>query len=137
MRVLTVVTSVLVTASCVAQPDVPSANPNWRRVSGVEAGCVAYSSREREPVDRNVIPTTDFASRLLAQLDPADRAGTLCWYETPEGRIRLFAGGWCIGGTQSEFEERSEGWRLVNSSLVSIICKELPPNTSLERTRDK
>jgi hypothetical protein len=124
MRVFTVVASVLLTASCVAQPEAPSGNPNWRRVSGVEAGCVAYASRKREPVDRNVIPTSDFANLLLAQIDPADRTGPQCWYETPQGRIRLFAGGWCTGGTQSDFEERSEGWRLVNSGPVIITCKD-------------
>jgi len=124
VRLLSFVAATIAIAGCTARPVTKPPSANWKRVSGTEAGCVSYGSNKGEAVDRNVVLTAQFQEQLVAQLDPSDRTEPLCWYETPEGLIRVFAGNWCAGGTQSDFEEKPTGWVLVQSSMVFITCRD-------------
>jgi hypothetical protein len=126
-RVLGLSLASVIMMSCVSAPVSISPNPNWKRVSGEEAGCVSFSSRRRETVDVNIILEPGFERTLVAQLKEADRnAASLCWYETPAGTIRLFAGSFCAGGTDAFFEPRDGAWKLTNTSMVWITCKPDP-----------
>ena len=87
-----------------------SPNPNWTRVSGEEAKCTSYAPRRDEAVDINIILKPEFERELVAQLDDAERKAPRCWYETPAGAIRLFAGEFCVGGVDAAFEQQGSAW---------------------------
>jgi hypothetical protein len=110
-------------AGCVVPPIPPSTNPNWTRVSGEEANCISYAPRRHEAVDFNIILEPDFEKALVAQLDAVDPDDPKCWYETPTGAIRLFAGEFCVGGTDAFFEQQASGWKLVKSNMVWTTCR--------------
>jgi hypothetical protein len=109
--------------TCCAAPPVPSApNPNWARLSGEHAGCVSYAPRRREAVDVNIVLKPAFEEALVAQLDADARKSHKCWYETPTGAIRLFAGEFCGSGTDAFFEQEASTWKLVRTNVVSSTC---------------
>jgi hypothetical protein len=128
-------------SACAAKPPAASPNSNWARVSGEKAGCVSYVGRRGEAVDLNIVLKPDFERALLLQLDEADRRAHRCWYETPEGSIKLFSGDFCAGGTESLFETHGAEWKLTETTFVSIACRRVTsvwsPNTSFERTRGR
>jgi hypothetical protein len=109
-------------AGCVVSPVGPSAKSNWTRVSGEEANCISYAPQRDEAVDINIVLEPNFERTLVEQLDEADRNAPRCWYETPAGSIRLFAGEFCVGGTDASFENQASAWKLVSSRPVSMIC---------------
>jgi hypothetical protein len=107
---------------CAQTPIAPSPNPNWVRVSGKEARCVSYGPLKREAVDLNIILEPEFEEALSAQLGEADRKASKCWYETPNGKIRLFTGDFCGYGTNIFFEEQASAWKLVDSADIFASC---------------
>jgi hypothetical protein len=101
---------------------------------------VSYAPRRDEAVDLNIILKPAFEHTLLSQLGEADRAAHRCWYETPEGFIKLFDGDFCAGGMEALFEQHGAEWKLTGTKLVSITCQPIAsgwsPNKSFERTRE-
>jgi hypothetical protein len=121
-RVLSLSIAAAIITGCASSPVSVSPNSNWTRVSGEEAGCVSYAPRKREAVDLNIVLKPEFEQTLVAQLDEATRSAPKCWYETPAGTIRLFAGDFCAGGTDAFFEQRDASWKLAKSDMVWITC---------------
>jgi len=74
-------------------------------------------------VDLNIVLEPEFERDLVAQLDEADRNAPKCWYETPAGAIRLFAGEFCVGGTDAIFEQWDAKWKLATSNFVTMTCR--------------
>jgi hypothetical protein len=115
------VTSTIV--GCTAQPQLPSPNLNWTRVSGISAGCVSFAPREREAVDLNILPTPTFEETLEVQLAAEVPKAPRCWYERPSGSVRLFAGDFCGVGIDAFFEQHDSEWKLVKTNDVWTNCR--------------
>ena len=118
----------MVISDCVGAPNTaistnPNLNPNWTRASVDVAGCVSYAPRKREAVDLTIVLNPEFEQQLMGQLAESDHQSPRCWYETPEGSIRLFAGDFCAGGIESTFKEQDGVWKLQGTRLVSIACR--------------
>ena len=111
------------TIGCAVSPTSPPPNPNWTRVSGERAGCVSFAPRLRESVDMNILLEPEFESALAEQLGTEVPKAPRCWYETPQGDIRLFAGDFCGVGTNSFFEVHESTWRLLKTEDVWTTCR--------------
>jgi len=111
-------------------------------------GCDSFEGKKGTSVKRTAVLSLKLQRQLLAllgesasqdeklQKDLDDyRDHLTCWYETPENDIQLSLGEFCDGPLQIEFRERSGQWSLTVGERAIVEC--LPPNTSLERTRER
>ena len=112
---------------CAAHPLPTSPNPNWTRVSEDPAGCVSFTPRRREAVDINVILVPAFKEKLESQLGAEVPKIPRCWYETPSGGIRLFAGDFCGVGTDVFFERTESTWKLTKTNEIFASCHPTQP----------
>ena len=121
-RLLSIGLTTLTLVGCAAHPLAASPNPNWARVSGERAGCVSYAPRHREAVDINIVLVPAFKEELESQLDAEVPKSPRCWYETPSGGIRLFAGDFCGVGTDAFFEQNDLKWKLSKTNDIWSSC---------------
>ena len=121
-RPLSVGLSIFALVGCAAHPLPASPNPSWTRVSGESAGCVSFAPRKREVVDLNIILTPALEQELTSQLGADIPKAPRCWYETPTGGIRLFAGDFCGFGTDVFFEQEGPAWKLRDTKDLFASC---------------
>ena len=109
-------------AGCAARQLSVSPNPNWTRVSGERAGCASFAPKRREAVDLNIVLAPAFEEMLGSQLGDQIPKAPRCWYETPGGSIRLFAGDFCGAGTDVFFEQKESAWKVVYTNDIWASC---------------
>lgn len=114
-------------AGCAAHVADTSQTSNWKRVSGAGLNCVSFAPANGEPVDRNVLLRADFEANLVGQLHVVEPVKSRCWYESPNGSIRLWTGGLCGDGIEAHFEERGDAWKLASEWPIYITCQSVTP----------
>ena len=121
-RFLSIGLTAISICGCVAQPVPVSANSNWTRVSGKQASCVSFAPRHREAVESNVLLTPSFQDLLESQLGAEVPKAPRCWYETPTGDLRLYAGDFCGDGVDAFFEQKNSKWELIKTVELTSTC---------------
>jgi len=98
--------------------------PLWKRVPAIGLNCVSHDSRAGEPVDQNVVLDAKFEAALVSQLhSSATGQSPYCWYETPNGSLRLWIGGLCGDVTEAKFEKVEKVWKLTSEWPTFVTCK--------------
>ncbi len=112
-------------------------------------GCDSFEGKKGTAMKQTALLSLNLQRRLLALLNKSAsedeklrkhlddyRDHLMCWYETPDNDIQLSLGEFCDSPLEIEFRQHSGEWQLMFAERAIVECMLLPPNTSLERTRD-